>query len=172
MRNDAKRAASATAAVRDRTVWCTGAVQRIALGLGVVLAMSNAMANGQARSDGIVHFTGALVALYDVTFDAPSGAFVDGQEMTGSAVATLRFDAHGRRLPGAQVTLAAADGTPFRPDAVSGVRATWRDAHDDRSVPLVSGRAQRVGPYGGVMTVAADDETGAVAPVLISIRHP
>ncbi|WP_176046052.1 thioesterase [Burkholderia sp. BCC1644] len=172
MRNDAKRAASATDAVCDRMVWCTGAVQRTALGLGVVLAMSNAMANGQATSDGVVHFTGALVDLYDVTFEAPSGAFVEGREMTGSAAATLRFDAHGRRLPGAQVTLAAAGGTPFEPDAVAGVRATWRDARDDRSVPLVSGRAHRVGPYGGVMTVAADGETGAVAPVVIRIRHP
>ncbi|RQS37044.1 thioesterase [Burkholderia sp. Bp8992] len=172
MRNDAKRAVSTTGAVRDRTVWSTDAVRRIALGLGVALAMSNAAANGQAGSDGVVHFTGALVDLYDVTFDAPSGAFVEGPGMTRSAVATLRFDAHGRRLAGAHVTLAAANGTPLEPDAGSGVRATWRDARDDRSVPLVSGRAYRVGPYGGVMTVAADDETGAVAPVVIGIRHP
>ncbi|MCA8422754.1 thioesterase [Burkholderia seminalis] len=172
MRNDAKRGASASGAVRNRTASRTGGVQRIAVGLGVALAMSSAMANGQATSDGVVHFTGALVDLYDVTLDAPSGAFVEGRERTGSAVATLRFEAHGRRLPGAQVTLAAADGTPFEPDAGSGVRATWRDARDDRSVPLVSGRAYRVGPYGGVMTVAADDETGAVAPVVINIRHP
>lgn len=172
MRNEAKRAASATGARRARTASCPGAVRRIALGLGVALAMSNATANGQAGSDGVVHFTGALVDLYDVTFDAPSGVFVEGQEMTGRAVATLRFDAHGRRLAGAHVTLAAADGTPLEPDAGSGVRATWRDAQDGRSVPLVSGRAYRVGPYGGVMTVAADDETGAVAPVVIGIRHP
>ncbi|WP_175900449.1 thioesterase [Burkholderia seminalis] len=174
MRNDAKQAASASAtgAVRNRTTWRMGAVPRIAVGLGVVLAMSSAMSSGHATSDGVVHFAGALVDLYDVTLDAPSVAFVEGQEATGSAVATLRFDAHGRRLPGAQVTLAAASGTPFGPDAGSGVRATWRDARDDRSVPLVSGRAYRVGPYGGVMTVAADDETGAVAPVVINIRHP
>ncbi|MDR0244670.1 MAG: thioesterase [Burkholderia sp.] len=172
MRNDVKRAAAATGAARNRTVWCTGAVQRAALGLGVALAMSNAMASGQARSDGVVHFTGALVDLYDVTFDAPSGMLVEGRAVAIGAAATLRFDAHGRRLPGAHVTLAAADGTSFTPDAGSGVRATWRDAHDDRSVPLVSGRAYRVGPYGGVMTLAADGETGAVAPVVISIRHP
>ena len=48
----------------------------------------------------------------------------------------------------------------------------WRDAHDDRSVPLASGRTYRVGPYGGVMTLAADEETGAEAPVVIRIRHP
>ncbi|BAX62464.1 thioesterase [Burkholderia stabilis] len=171
MRNNAKRAASA--AMRNRTVRCAGAVRMMAIGLGVVLAMSNAVAAGrQATSDGVVRFTGALVDLYDVRFDAPSGAVVEGRDAAGSGVATLRFDAHGRRLPGAHVALVGPDGAPFALDADSGVRATWRDAHDDRSVPLVSGRAHRVGPYGGVMTVAADEATGAVAPVVIRIRHP
>ncbi|AXF24205.1 thioesterase [Burkholderia pyrrocinia] len=173
MQNDAKRVASASAAMRNRTVWRADAVRMMAIGLGVAFAMSNAMAAGQAATDGIVRFTGALVDLYDVTFDAPSGAVVEGWEATGSgAAATLRFDAHGRRLPGAHVALVGPDGTPFAPAAGAGVRATWRDAHDDRSVPLVSGRAYRVGPYGGVMTVAADDATGAAAPVVIRIRHP
>ncbi|CAB3752531.1 thioesterase [Burkholderia puraquae] len=172
MRNDAKRAASATA-VRYRTSWCDGAVRRMVLGLGVALAMSNAMAAGQTTSGGIVRFTGALVDLYDVTLDARAGVVVEGREVaSGGAAATLRFDAHGRRLPGAHVALVRPDGAPFAPDAASGVRATWRDANEDRSVPLVSGHAYRVGPYGGVMTVAADEETGAVAPVVIRIRHP
>ncbi|HKT63887.1 MAG TPA: thioesterase [Burkholderia sp.] len=174
MRNNAKRAASAAMRNRTvRTVRCAGAVRMMAIGLGIALAMSNAMAARQATSDGVVRFTGALVDLYDVTFDAPSGAVVEGRSAVGSgAVATLRFDAHGRRLPGAHVALVGPDGAPFALDADSGVRATWRDAHDDRSVPLVSGRVQRVGPYGGVMTVAADEATGAVAPVVIRIRHP
>ncbi|KAG8155254.1 thioesterase [Burkholderia catarinensis] len=171
MRNNAKRAASAT--MRNRTVWRAGAVRMMAIGLGVACAMSNAVAAGQAAPDGVVRFTGALVDLYDVTFDMPSGVLVEGREAAlGGAEATLRFDAHGRRLPGAHVALAGPDGAPLAPDAGSGVRATWRDAHDDRSIPLVSGRAYRVGPYGGVMTVAADDATGAAAPVVISIRHP
>ncbi|QVN22414.1 thioesterase [Burkholderia pyrrocinia] len=173
MRNNAKQAASVSAAMRNRTVRCAGAVRMMAIGLGVVLAMSNAVAAGQARSDGIVRFTGALVDLYDVTFYAPSGAVVEGRDAAGNgAAATLRFDAHGRRLPGAQVAWVGPDGTPFAPDAGSGVRATWRDAHAGRSVPLESGRIHRVGPYGGVMTVAADEATGAVAPVVIRIRHP
>ncbi|MBN3834192.1 thioesterase [Burkholderia sp. Ac-20344] len=172
MRNDAKRAASATA-VRHRTGRGAGAVRKMALGLGVALAMSNAMASGQSASDGIVRFTGALVDLYDVTLDARSAALVDGPEVAGSgAAATLRFDAHGRRLPGAQVMLVGLDGTPLAPDAATGMRATWRDAHDERSVRLALGRVHRVGPYGGMMTVAADEATGAVAPVVIRIRHP
>lgn len=174
MRNTAKRAASVSAAaMRNRTVRCAGAVRMVAIGLGVVFAMSNAVAAGQAASDGVVRFTGALVDLYDVTFDAPSGAVVEGREAAGSgAAAMLRFDAHGRRLPGAHVALVGPDGALLALDVDSGVRATWRDAHDDRSVPLVSGRVHRVGPYGGVMTVAADEATGAVAPVVIRIRHP
>ena len=171
MRNDAKRAASA--ATRNRTVRRAGTVPRMAIGLGVALAMSSAMAAGHAAPGGIVRFAGALVDLYDVTLDARSGVVVPGREVeSGGAVATLRFDAHGRRLPEAHVALVGPDGAPFVPDAASGVRASWRDARDDRSVPLVSGRPYRVGPYGGVMTLAADDATGAVAPVVIRIRHP
>ncbi|MDN7486565.1 thioesterase [Burkholderia sp. AU45274] len=171
MRNDAKRAASV--AMRNRTVRCGGAVRQIAIWLGVAFAMSNAVAAGHAASDGIVRFTGALVDLYDVTLDAPAGVVVEGREVaSGGAAATLRFDAHGRRLPGAQVALVGPDGAPFSPDVASRVRATWRDAHGDRSVPLVSGRTYRVGPYGGVMSLAADEATGAEAPVVIRIRHP
>ncbi|WP_175840342.1 thioesterase [Burkholderia contaminans] len=171
MRNDAKRAASV--AMRNRTVRCAGAVRQVAIGLGVAFAMSNAVAAGHAASDGIVRFAGALVDLYDVTLDAPSGVVVEGREVAnGGAAATLRFDAHGRRLPGAHVALVGPDGAPFSPDVAARVRATWRDAHDDRSVPLVSGRTYRVGPYGGVMRLAADEETGAEAPVVIRIRHP
>ncbi|OXI83661.1 thioesterase [Burkholderia sp. AU31652] len=171
MRNDAKRAASV--AMRNRTVRCGGAVRQIAIGLGVAFAMSNAVVAGHAASDGIVRFTGALVDLYDVTLDAPAGVVVEGREAaSGGAAATLRFDAHGRRLPGAQVALVGPDGAPFSPDVASRVRATWRDAHGDRSVPLVSGRTYRVGPYGGVMSLAADEATGAEAPVVIRIRHP
>ncbi|WP_175841517.1 thioesterase [Burkholderia arboris] len=173
MRNKATRAASVTAIVRERAMRRAGAVWRAACGLGVVLAMSNAMAAAPATSDGVVRFTGALVDRYDVTLDAPSVARRDAREAAGSrAAATLRFDAHGRRLPGAQVTLVGVDGVPIEPDASAGMLATWRDARDVRSVPLVSGRAHRVGPYGGVMTVAADEATGAVAPVVINIRHP
>ncbi|MBN3770970.1 thioesterase [Burkholderia sp. Se-20378] len=171
MRNDAKRATSV--ARRNRTVRCADAVWRIAIGLGVAFAMSNAVAAGHAASGGVVRFAGALVDLYDVSLDARSGVVVEGRERAnGGAAATLRFDAHGRRLPGAQVALVGPDGAPFAPDIALRVRATWRDAHDDRSVPLVSGRTYRVGPYGGVMMLAADEETGAVAPVVIRIRHP
>ncbi|AQQ24917.1 MULTISPECIES: thioesterase [Burkholderia cepacia complex] len=162
MRNNAKRSVSVTA-------MSAGAVRNRVFGLGIVLAMStamsSAMAAGQPASDGVVRFTGSLVDLYDVTLDAPVGALVDaGQTADGGATATLRFDAHGRRLPGAQVALVKPDG--------AAVRATWRDAHTERSVPLAPGRVHRVGPYGGVMTVAADEATGAVAPVVIHIRHP
>ncbi|NTZ06700.1 thioesterase [Burkholderia metallica] len=168
MRNNAKRSASASGA---------GAVRRMVFGLGVVLAMSNAMSNamaaGQPASDGVVRFTGSLVDLYDVTLDAPAGMQVDAREAAdGGATATLRFDAHGRRLPGAQVALVGPDGAPFAPDGGAAVRVTWRDARDERSVRLAPGRVHRVGPYGGVMTVAADEATGAVAPVVIHIRHP
>ncbi|UTV58146.1 thioesterase [Burkholderia arboris] len=173
MRNKAKRAAPVTADVRERARRCADAVWTAAFGLGAVLAMPNAMAAGPATLDGVVRFTGALVDRYDVTLDAPSVARRDAPEGAGSnATATLRFDAHGRRLPGAQVTLVGADGVPFAPDAGAGMQATWRDARDGRSVPLASGRAHRVGPHGGVMTVAADEATGAVAPVVINIRHP
>ncbi|WP_175819104.1 thioesterase [Burkholderia sp. BCC0419] len=170
MRNNAKRSASATAVG-------AGAVRRMVFGLGVVLAMSNAMPNamaaGQPASDGVVRFTGSLVDLYDVTLDAPAGVQVDVREAAdGGATATLRFDAHGRRLPGAQVALVGPDGAPFAPDGGAAVRVTWRDARDERSVRLAPGRVHRVGPYGGVMTVAADEATGAVAPVVIHIRHP
>lgn len=171
MRNDANRAQSAV--VRNRTAQCAGAVRKVAIGLGVAFAMSNAVAGGHAASGGDVRFTGALVDLYDVTLDAPSAIVVDGRERaSGGAAAMLRFDAHGRRLPGAHVALVGPDGAPFAPEVASRVRATWRDAHDDRSIPLVSGRTYRVGPYGGVMSLAADAETGAEAPVVIRIRHP
>jgi len=170
MCNNAKRSASATAVG-------AGGVRRMVFGLGVVLAMSNAMSNaiaaGQPAADGVVRFTGSLVDLYDVTLDTPAGMQVDAREATASgATATLRFDAHGRRLPGAQVRLVGPDGAPFAPDGGAAVRATWRDAHAERSVRLAPGRVHRVGPYGGVMTVAADEATGAVAPVVIHIRHP
>jgi hypothetical protein len=174
MRNDANRAQSVvSAATRHGATRCDGAVRKAAIGLGVAFAMSSAVAAGHAGSGGDVRFTGALVDLYDVTLDAPSGVRVEGrQRVSGGAAATLRFDAHGRRLPGAHVALVGPDGAPFAPDVAARVRATWRDAHDDRSVPLVSGRVYRVGPHGGVMTVAADEETGAEAPVVIRIRHP
>ncbi|WP_423369109.1 thioesterase [Burkholderia sp. LMG 32019] len=171
MRDDAKRAASA--AMRNRTVRRAGAVRRMAIGLGVAFAMSNAVAAGHAGPGGVVRFSGALVDLCDVTLDARPGVVVEGLEVAnGGAAATLRFDAHGRHLPGAHVALVGPDGAPLAPDAASGVRATWRDAHDDRSVPLVSGRPYRVGPHGGMMMLAADDATGAAAPVVIHIRHP
>ncbi|VWC13536.1 thioesterase [Burkholderia lata] len=171
MRNDANRAQSAV--MRNRTAQCAGAVRKVAIGFGVAFAMSNAVAAGHAASGGDVRFTGALVDLYDVTLDAPSAVVVESRERArGGAAATLRFDAHGRRLPGAHVALVGPDGAPFAPEVASRVRATWRDAHDDRSMPLVSGRTYRVGPYGGVMSLAADAETGAEAPVVIRIRHP
>ncbi|WP_322022550.1 thioesterase [Burkholderia sp. BCC1977] len=167
MQTKTRRAAPAV--VRDRTKRRIGARLRIvATGIGIACAMSGADAAGHANADGIVRFTGALVDLYDVTFDAPS----IGASSSASA-ATLRFDAHGRRLPGAHVALVGLDGQPLSRSAGAEVRATWRDARDDRIVRLESGRAHRVGPYGGVMTVAGPDmETGAVAPVVIRIRHP
>ncbi|EML1598551.1 thioesterase [Burkholderia cenocepacia] len=170
MRNNAKRSVSVTA-------MSAGAVRKRVFGLGIVLAMStvmsSAMAAGQPASDGVVRFTGSLVDLYDVTLDAPMDALVDaGQAADGGATATLRFDAHGRRLPGAQVALVKPDGAAFAPDDGTAVRVTWRDAHTERSERLAPGRVHRVGPYGGVMTVAADEATGAVAPVVIHIRHP
>ncbi len=48
MRNDAKRAASV--AIRNRTVWCAGAVRQIVIGLGAAFAMSNAVAAGHAHT--------------------------------------------------------------------------------------------------------------------------
>ncbi|MBR7985275.1 thioesterase [Burkholderia cenocepacia] len=164
----AKTRRDALAAVRDRTKRRIGARLRIAAtGIAAALAMSGAGAAGHANADGIVRFTGVLVDLYDVTFDAPSiGA------SSGATSATLRFDAHGRRLPGAHVALMGLDGQPISRSAGTAVRAAWHDARDDRIVPLAPGRVHRVGPYGGVMTVAADEATGAVAPVVIHIRHP
>lgn len=164
-----KTGQAAPAAVRDRTRRRIGTRLRIvATGFGIAFAMSGAGAAEQAHADGIVRFTGALVDLYDVRFDAPSiGA------SSSATAATLRFDAHGRHLPGAHVTLVELDGQPLSRRAEAAVRATWRDARDDRIVPLEAGRAHRVGPYGGELTVAGPDmETGAVAPVVIRIRHP
>ena len=46
---------------------------------------------------------------------------------------------------------------------------TIAQAQNAQYMPILS---YRVGPYGGVMTLAADDATGAVAPVVIRIRHP
>ncbi|WP_105133163.1 thioesterase [Burkholderia sp. BE12] len=168
MRDNAKRSAMAVGAA---------VVRRMVFGLGVVLAMSNAMPNamaaGQPTPDGVVRFTGSLVDLYDVTLDAPAGVQVDALAAAdGAATATLRFDAHGRHLAGAQVALVGPDGAPFASDGGAAVRVTWRDARDERSVRLAPGRVHRVGPYGGVMTVAADEATGAAAPVVIHIRHP
>ncbi|RQR42123.1 thioesterase [Burkholderia sp. Bp9142] len=167
MRTKATQAASAM--VRDRTMRrVCDRLRIVATGIGIACAMSGAGAAGHANADGIVRFTGALVDLYDVTFEAPS---IDAAD--SATAATLRFDAHGRRLPGAQVALVGLDGRPLAQSAGADVRATWRDARDDRSVPLVSGRAHRIGPYGGVMTIAGPDmKTGAVAPVVIKVRHP
>nr|WP_321807726.1 thioesterase [Burkholderia sp. BCC1993] len=138
------------------------------MGIGIACAMSGAGAAGQANAGGVMRFTGGLVDLYDVTFDAPS---IDAS--ASAMAATLRFDAHGRRLPGAHLALVGLDGQPVSQPAGAAVRATWRDARDDRVVPLEAGRAHRVGPYGGVLTIAGPDmETGAVAPVVIRIRHP
>ncbi|WP_374193561.1 thioesterase [Burkholderia cenocepacia] len=154
--------------MRDRTKRRIGAKLRVAAtGIAAALAMSGAGAAGHANADGIVRFTGVLVDLYDVTLDAPSI-----EASSRATTATLRFDAHGRRLPGAQVALVKPDGAAFAPDGGAAVRATWRDAHTERSERLAPGRVHRVGPYGGVMTVAADEATGAVAPVVIHIRHP
>ncbi|KUY96292.1 thioesterase [Burkholderia territorii] len=161
-----KTGQTARAALHDRTKRRIGATLRIvATGFGIAFAMSGAGAAEQVHADGIVRFAGALVDLYDVTFDAPS--------VDASSGAMLRFDAHGRRLPGAHVALVELDGQPLSRAAGAEVRATWRDARDDRIVPLEAAGTHRVGPYGGVLTVAGPDmETGAVAPVVIRIRHP
>nr|WP_175776345.1 thioesterase [Burkholderia anthina] len=168
MRTNGWRSASATVGERAIRRRIAGRLRIVVAGIGVAFAMSGAVAAAPAEAGGIVRFTGALVDLYDVTLDASS------VEAAGSATAVrLRFDAHGRRLPGAHVTFAGVDGRPLSRVAGAGIGATWRDEGDSRSVPLVSGRAHRVGPYGGVMTVAASETaTGAVAPVVIRIRHP
>ncbi|WP_069226704.1 thioesterase [Burkholderia diffusa] len=164
-----KTGQAAPAAVRDRTKRRIGARLRIvATGFGIAFAMSGAGAAEQQHADGIVRFAGALVDLYDVTFDAPSV-----EASSSATAATLRFDAHGRCLPGVHVALVELDGQPLSRPAGAEVRATWRDARDDRIVPLEAGRTHRVGPYGGVLTVTGPDmETGAPAPVVIRIRHP
>ncbi|WP_155773556.1 thioesterase [Burkholderia territorii] len=164
-----KTGQTARAALHDRTKRRIGARLRIvATGFGIAFAMSGAGAAEQVHADGIVRFAGTLVDLYDVTFDAPS---VDAS--SGATAAMLRFDAHGRRLPGAHVALVELDGRPLSRAPGAEVRATWRDARDDRIVPLEAAGTHRVGPYGGVLTVAGPDmETGAVAPVVIRIRHP
>ena len=166
MRTKAGQAAST--AVRARTMWRVGGKLRaVATGMGAACAMAAAGAAERGNADGIVRFTGALVDLYDVTFEAPPSDSVEG------ATATLRFDAHGRGLPGVEVALVRPDGRPLRRSGV--IRATWRDARSDRSVWLALDRTHRVGPDGGVLTVAGpapESETGAVAPVVIRIRHP
>lgn len=164
----AKTRPDVLAGMRDRTKRRIGARLRIAAtGIGAALAMSGAGAAGHANADGVVRFTGVLVDLYDVTFDAPSIGV-----SSRATAATLRFDAHGRRLPGAHVALMGLDGQPISRSAGTAIRATWHDARDNRIVSLESGRAHRIGPYGGVVTIAADEATGAVAPVVIHIRHP
>ncbi|VWC05072.1 thioesterase [Burkholderia pseudomultivorans] len=158
----------------DRATRRIGAALRITIaGVGVACAMSGAGAAGPVGSNGVVRFTGALVERYDVGFETPPAAIMEGRNASGGATATLHFDAHGRRLPGAHVALLGLDGAPLGRPERSGIRATWRDAADGRAVSLPSDGVHRVGPYGGsLMLAAADRAAGAPEPVVIRIRHP
>nr|WP_249200129.1 hypothetical protein [Burkholderia multivorans] len=136
--------------------------------MGTVLTIANAAAAPAAASSGIVRFTGALVDRYDVTLDRVPVATVDRQR----TAATLRVDALGRRLPGAQLTLIGANGAPLAVSARSRVQAVWREAGGSRAVPVERGM-QRVGPHGGTLTLAVRDDAGSgPVPVIVRIAHP
>ncbi|MEB2509250.1 hypothetical protein SB379_10900 [Burkholderia multivorans] len=133
-----------------------------------MLTIANAAAAPAAASSGIVRFTGALVDRYDVTLDRVPVATVDRQR----TAATLRVDALGRRLPGAQLTLIGANGAPLAVSARSRVQAVWREAGGSRAVPVERGM-QRVGPHGGTLTLAVRDDAGSgPVPVIVRIAHP
>lgn len=97
MRTNGRRHARAA---RGRLTRCGGASvwQAAFAALGAVLTIANAAAAPATAPGGIVRFTGALVDRYDVTLDRAPVATVDRQR----TAATLRVDAQGRRLPGAQ----------------------------------------------------------------------
>ncbi|MBU9629710.1 hypothetical protein KTE60_10490 [Burkholderia multivorans] len=157
-------------AARARLAGCGGASvwQAACAALGTVLTIANAAAAPAAASSGVVRFTGALVDRYDVTLDRAPVATVDRQR----TAATLRVDALGRRLPGAQLTLIGADGAPLAEPARSRVQAVWREAGRSRAVPVERG-TQRVGPHGGTLTIAVPDDAGsAPVPVIVRIAHP
>ncbi|MBU9124237.1 hypothetical protein KTD08_03405 [Burkholderia multivorans] len=164
MRTNGKRHARAAT---GRLTMCGGASvwQAAFAALGTVLTIANAAAAPATASSGIVRFTGALVDRYDVTLDR---APVDRQR----TAATLRVDALGRRLPGAQLTLIGADGAPLAEPARSRVQAVWREAGGSRAAPVERG-TQRVGPHGGTLTIAVPDDAGSVpVPVIVRIAHP
>ncbi|WP_228545190.1 thioesterase [Burkholderia pseudomultivorans] len=171
MRIRQKRAKGEAGGAGNRAPRRIGAALRITIvGVGVACAMSGAVAAGAVGSNGAVRFTGALVERYDVRFDASPAAIM---EESGSRTATLHFDAHGRRLPGAQVALLGLDGAPLAAPERSGIRATWRDAAGGRVVSLRPDGVHRVGPSGGsLMLAAAGRASGAPEPVVIRIRHP
>ncbi|MBU9464043.1 hypothetical protein LGM75_00780 [Burkholderia multivorans] len=167
MRTNGKRHARAATGrltmCGDASVW-----QAAFAALGTVLTIANAAAAPAAASSGIVRFTGALVDRYDVTLDRAPVATVDRQR----TAATLRVDALGRRLPGAQLTLIGANGAPLAVSARSRVQAVWREAGGSRAVPVERGM-QRVGPHGGTLTLAVSDDAGGVpTPVIVRIAHP
>ncbi|MCO8610517.1 hypothetical protein KGP95_08250 [Burkholderia multivorans] len=167
MRTNGKRHAHAAT---GRLTSCDGASvwQAAFAALGTVLTIANAAAAPAAASSGIVRFTGALVDRYDVTLDRAPVARVDRQR----TAATLRVDAQGRRLPGAQLTLIGANGAPLAESAGSRVQAVWREAGGSRAVPVERGM-QRVGPHGGTLTLAVPDDAGSVpVPVIVRIAHP
>ncbi|HEF4728415.1 hypothetical protein KDW57_27800 [Burkholderia multivorans] len=167
MRTNGKRHARAA---RGRLTSCGGALvwQTAFAALGTVLTIANAAAAPAAASSGIVRFTGALVDRYDVTLDRVPVATVDRQR----TAATLRVDALGRRLPGAQLTLIGANGAPLAVSARSRVQAVWREAGGSRAVPVERGM-QRVGPHGGTLTLAVRDDAGSgPVPVIVRIAHP
>ncbi|MBU9586273.1 hypothetical protein L0Z42_20910 [Burkholderia multivorans] len=167
MRTNGRRHARAA---RGRLTRCGGASvwQAAFAALGAVLTIANAAAAPATTPGGIVRFTGALVDRYDVTLDRAPVATVDRQR----TAATLRVDAQGRRLPGAQLTLIGADGAPLGEPARSRVQAVWREAGGSRAMPVERGM-QRVGPHGGTLTIAVPDDAGsAPVPVIVRIAHP
>ncbi|MGZ2748448.1 hypothetical protein [Burkholderia stagnalis] len=160
-----------------RTTWQRKATA-IAHATGVVciacMAFGASGASGASAAErhaagGLVRFSGALVDRYDVTLVAPSGAV--RRDAGGGASADVTFDAHDRRLPGAQVVLADAHGVPLSVQPGAAVRATWRDAVGQRHELRRPDGAYRVGPYGGTMTVAASD-ADAAGPIVMKILHP
>ncbi|KUZ74392.1 hypothetical protein WI38_04540 [Burkholderia ubonensis] len=151
----------------------TGVASRNRTLCALLAGMCAALFASGAGAAGQVSFSGALVEQYDVTLAAPSVAVSERAADVDSTDASLAvtFDAHDRRLPGARIVLADVLGVPLGQPAVSGVRATWRDAVSRRIVPPRADGAYRVGPHGGTMTVAAPD-AGAAGPIVMKIHHP
>jgi hypothetical protein len=142
-------------------------------GACVVFGLSGVCAAEQPASGGLVRFSGAMVAQYDVTLAGPpvemrEVGLTRGVRETSTVVT---FDAHDRPLPGARIVLADGNGVSLAQHVEPAVRATWRDAASQRVVPPRPDGAYRVGPYGGAMTIAAPD-ADAAGPIVMKIFHP